>query len=104
VLEHVGDVALVALLLGSARGEPAAIAAIHGPCLERLMERLVDTPVRGVLYEAAGSVSTTDLERGAETMAAASARWRIPTRLVRADPGDREAWLAQTIGAVDALV
>ena len=37
-------------------GEPEALAAIHGPRLERLLEKLVDTPVRGVVYEAVGSV------------------------------------------------
>ena len=56
VLEHVGDVAVVFHLLGSATGEPEALAAIHGPRLERLLEKLVDTPVRGVVYEAVGSV------------------------------------------------
>ena len=56
VLELVGDVAVVFHLLGSAAGEPEALAAIHGPRLERLLEKLVDTPVRGVVYEAVGSV------------------------------------------------
>ena len=55
ILDHVGDVALVFWLLGSALGEPEAIAAIHGPRLERLMEELVDTPVRGFVYEAGGA-------------------------------------------------
>ena len=56
VLDLVGDVAVVAWLLGSAAGEAEAVAAVHGPRLERLLERLVDTPVRGFLYEAAGTV------------------------------------------------
>ncbi len=65
VLELVGDVAVVVLLLGSAAGDPDAVAAIHGPRLERLMEKLVDTPVRGVVYEAAGSVAPATLAAGA---------------------------------------
>ena len=56
ILELVGDVAVVVLLLGSADGQPEELAAIHGPRLERLLEQLVDTPVRGVVYEAVGSV------------------------------------------------
>ena len=44
VLELVGDVAVVFHLLGSAAGEPEALAAIHGPRLERLLEKVVDTP------------------------------------------------------------
>src|SRR5207244_11741702 len=66
ILDHVGDVTLVFWLLGSALAEPEALAAIHGPRLERLMEKLVDTPVRGFVYEAAGRVQRHHLERGAE--------------------------------------
>ena len=59
ILDHVGDVTLVFWLLGSARGRARLIAAVHGPRLERLMEKLVDTPVRGFVYEAAGACSPT---------------------------------------------
>jgi len=62
ILDHVGDVALVFWLLGSALGEPQTVAAVHGPRLERLMEKLVDTPVRGFVYEAAGTVERDHLE------------------------------------------
>ena len=37
-------------------GEREELAAIHGPRLERLLEKLVDTPVRGFAYEDEGSV------------------------------------------------
>jgi uncharacterized protein YbjT (DUF2867 family) len=56
VLDLVGDVAVVAWLLGSAVGPAEQLEAIHGSRLERILERLVDTPVRGFVYEAAGSV------------------------------------------------
>ena len=39
VLELVGDVAVVFHLLGSAAGQPEALAEIHGPRLERLRKR-----------------------------------------------------------------
>jgi nucleoside-diphosphate-sugar epimerase len=83
VLEHVADVAVVYLLLGSAAGEPEAVAAIHGPRLESLMEKLVDTPVRGVVYEAVGSVAPGVLAGGAAIVERASATWRIPVAVVR---------------------
>jgi uncharacterized protein YbjT (DUF2867 family) len=92
LLDLVGDVALVLLLLGSARGDPEALAAIHGPSLERLAERLVDTPVRGIVYEAAGSVDAGLLEAGAEILRAAGDTWRIPFAAVAADPSDTRAW------------
>ena len=56
ILDHVGDVTLVFWLLGSAEGEPRRLAAIHGPRLERLMEELVDTPVRRLRLRGGGQV------------------------------------------------
>jgi uncharacterized protein YbjT (DUF2867 family) len=82
VLELVGDVAVVYWLLGSAEGDEEAIAAIHGPRLERLMERLVDTPVRRFVYEAAGSVDSRHLARGEEIVRAAARTWRIPVEIL----------------------
>jgi nucleoside-diphosphate-sugar epimerase len=74
ILELINDVAILVLLLGSAQGSEEELAAIHGPRLERLMEHLVETPVRGVLYEGT--------EGGAEVVRAASRTWRIPVRIV----------------------
>jgi uncharacterized protein YbjT (DUF2867 family) len=92
LLELVGDVAVVCLLLGSVAGEPEEVAAIHGPRLERLLERLVDTPVRGVVYEAVGSVDQAVLEGGAELVRAASRTWRIPVVIVQEEPDDPARW------------
>ena len=73
VLELVDDVAVLVLLLGNATGTEEELAAIHGPRLERLMEHLVETPVRGVLYEGT--------EPGAEVVEVASRTWRIPVAI-----------------------
>lgn len=78
VLELVGDVAAVYWLLGSATGSPENLAAIHGQRLERLLERLVETPVRSFAYEAEGRVDAGLLAGGAAIVRAASDRWRIP--------------------------
>lgn len=92
ILDQVVDVTLVFWLLGSARGEAELVAAIHGPRLERLLERLVDSPVRGFVYEAAGSVGASELERGTWLVREASERWRIPTEVVAVAPGDPGEW------------
>lgn len=92
VLELVGDVAVVYLLLGSATGDPEAVAEIHGHRLERLMEKLVDTPVRGVVYEAAGSVEPAVLAAGAEIVRTAARTWRIPVAVVTAEQDDHRLW------------
>ena len=74
ILELVNDVAVLALLLGSASGSEEELAAIHGPRLERLLEHLVETPVRGVVYEGT--------EGGVELVRAAARTWRIPARTI----------------------
>src|SRR3954464_15563558 len=76
ILELVNDVAILVLLLGGTEGSDEELAVIHGPRLERLMEHLVETPVRGVLYEGT--------EEGAEVVRAAGRTWRIPVRIVPA--------------------
>ena len=95
VLEHVGDVAIVFHLLGSAEGEPEALADIHGPRLERLLEKLVDTPVRGVVYEAFGSVDAAVLAGGAELVRNAGGTWRIPFEVVASASDDHAKWSAE---------
>lgn len=74
ILELVNDVTVLVLLLGSASGSEEELAAIHGPRLERLMEHLVETPVRGVLYEGT--------EEGAGEVEAAGRTWRIPVGIL----------------------
>lgn len=104
LLDLVGDVAVLHLLLGSAGGEPELLEAIHGPRLESLLERLVDTPVRGVVYESAGSVDGPLLAAGAELVRAAGERWRIPFEVVTAEPGDSATWCEEVASATSRLL
>jgi uncharacterized protein YbjT (DUF2867 family) len=78
VLELVGDVAVVVWLLGSARGGEEELEAPHGSALERLLERLVETPVRTFVYERRGAVPPRLLRQGAGIVDRAATRWRIP--------------------------
>lgn len=103
LLDLVGDVAVVFWLLGSAEGEEEEVEAIHGPRLERLLEKLVDTPVRGFVYEAAGSVAATQREQGESLVRAAAATWRIPIEIVAVDPAEREAWVEAMSSAAGLL-
>jgi nucleoside-diphosphate-sugar epimerase len=103
LLDHVADVTLVFWLLGSAVGDPGAVAALHGPRLERMLEELVDTPVRGFVYESSGEVPRDGLEQGAGIVASAARRWRIPVEIVDADPRDWEAWADAMLAASQRL-
>jgi hypothetical protein len=69
-----------------------------------LLERTIDTTVRGVVYEAAGTVDEDTLAAGAEIVAAACAYSEIPYRLVRADPADHDAWLDGMRDAIGGLL
>lgn len=87
VLELVDDVAVVHWLLGSAVGDPEDVAAIHGPRLERLLEHLVETPVRRFIYEAFGSVDAEVLAGGVVLVERAARIWQIPIEIVRESAG-----------------
>ena len=100
VLELCGDVAVVVWLLGSAAGEASAI---HGPRLERLLEKLVDSPVRGFAYESAGSVDADLLSAGQAIVQRAGETWRIPVGFLNAER-DEEGWAVTTAGRVAGLL
>jgi uncharacterized protein YbjT (DUF2867 family) len=93
-------VAVVCWLMGSAGDSPD----VHGPRLRALMEHLVDTPVRGVVYEAAGTADATLLEQGAGVVRESSHTWHIPAEIVDTDPAAHEAWLDAMKAAVDRLL
>jgi uncharacterized protein YbjT (DUF2867 family) len=99
VLELVGDVTAVVWLLGSAVGEPDLLRAIHGPRLEHLIARLVDTPVRAFAYEAVGSAGEGNLAAGRALVAKAAETWRIPTALLE-QSRDRRGWAAAAAAQV----
>jgi hypothetical protein len=67
------------------------------------MEKLVDTPVRGFVYEGAGRVRRHQLERGAAIVREAAGRWRIPVEVVTEDPGDWERWTEAMLAAAERL-
>ena len=90
-------VTVVCWLMGSAAGSPD----VHGARLRSLMEHLVDTPVRGLVYEAAGTVDAALLAGGASIVREASHTWHIPVEIVDTDPAAPEDWLEAMKAAVD---
>jgi uncharacterized protein YbjT (DUF2867 family) len=101
-LAHVG---VACILLGSAAGTPDQLAALHGTRLDMLLERMLDTTVRGVVYQAAGSVDARLLRAGAQRVRQACERSMIPYELLGADPAAGEGWIAEAVTAIErALV
>ena len=104
VLDHVGDVAVVAWLLGSASGTADAVEAVNRLRLESLLGKLVDTPVRGFVFEAAGTADPEVLGAGTELVERAARTWMIPVRVVRAERGGDGAWEAAMGAAVAGVL
>ncbi len=104
ILEQVGDVAVVVWLMGSATGTPDQLEAVNVLRLESLLEKLVDTPVRGFVFEGSGTAGDSVLAAGAELVERAARTWMIPVRIVDADREDAEAWTAAMSGAVSSVL
>jgi hypothetical protein len=93
-------VTVVCWLMGSATDSPD----LHGPRLRSLMEHLVDTPVRGLVYEAAGTADPAQLAAGASIVREASRTWHIPVEVVSTDPAAHEAWLEAMKASIERLL
>ena len=100
VMQALPGVSVVCWLLGSAE----AAAELHGDRLRTFVERLVDTPVRGFVYEAAGTVEDALLESGAAIVREGSTTWRIPVEIVDVDPARSQEWLDVMRSAVGRLL
>jgi nucleoside-diphosphate-sugar epimerase len=97
-------VTILCWLMGSARGTPEQLAALHGSRLKMLLERTIDTTVRGVVYEAAGTVDPALLASGAAIVRAACAYSEIPYALLEAAPEDPAGWVAGALACVEKLL
>ena len=99
------NVTLLFWLLGTASGDEEKVAALHGSRLRMMLEKTTDTTVRGVIYEAAGTVGEPLLASGVAEMELAREKNAIPFALLRSDPrGARDAWLAEAQQAISGLL
>ena len=100
-LEHV---TVAYLLLGSATGTDAQLEALHSTRLEMLLTKMLDSTVRGIVYEAAGSAPDSVLAGGARRVIAFCEDSRVPYALLRAGSTDFDGWLANALGALDVVL
>lgn len=98
------NVTILVWALGTATGTPAAVAALHGPRLEMMLGRVVDTTVRGVVYEAAGTIAPAAFAAGVSELGRAGRLNQIAHAIVDADPADPQAWAAAVRAAIDGLI
>ena len=98
------SVTIVVWALGTAAGADDAVAALHGSRLEMMLGKVIDTTVRGVVYEAAGTAGAAAFESGRAELERARRTNEIPYAVVDADPGDEAAWVVAAGDAIDGLI
>ncbi len=98
------NVTILVWALGAAGGSTDAVAALHGPRLEMMLSKTIDTTARGIVYETAGTVDAATLAAGAALVRRMCELNEIPFALVDADPARPDAWVASTRAAIDGLL
>ncbi|UUY03104.1 hypothetical protein LRS13_20880 [Svornostia abyssi] len=98
------NVTLLLWLLGTASGPDDKVAALHGSRLNMMLERTTDSTVRGVVYEAAGTLPPAVFDGGLAEMRHANLTNEIPYAVLTADPADRDAWLVAAHTAIEGLL
>jgi hypothetical protein len=95
--EHVGA---AVILLGSATGSPGSVAALHGTRLDMLLLRMLDSTVRGIVYEATGTVDAAIRGAGAQRVREFCEDSQIPYALL--EGGGQ--WPQAAADAVDSVL
>ena len=98
------NVTLACWLLGNARGPAAAVRALHGSRLQFFVSQTIDTTVRGLVYEAAGSVAAPTLAAGRALIGERAEFNAIPHAVLDADPRDLDGWQEQARTAIGDLL
>jgi hypothetical protein len=98
------SVTIVCWLLGVLTGPEEELRALYSSRLEFFLGQVIDTTVRGFVYEAAGIASGDALAAGERIVRTAGERNAIPVAFLRADLEDPDAWQAGARAAVDSLL
>jgi hypothetical protein len=98
------NVTILVWALGTATGDPAAVAGLHGSRLEMMLSKTVDSTVRGVVYEAAGTAGPDAFAAGLALLRRTCDLNEIPYAIVDCTPADREAWAEAARHAIDGLI
>jgi hypothetical protein len=103
------SVTIVCWLLGTVTGDEDEVRALHGSRLEFFLGQVIDTTVRGFVYEATGvagadAVSADVFAGGERVVRRVAERNEIPTAFLRADVADSDDWQTEARAAVDVLL
>jgi uncharacterized protein YbjT (DUF2867 family) len=95
LMPAIEGVSVVCWLMGTAADD-----ALHNERLESMLEHIVDTPVRGLVYET-GGVERPDGLAAAERV---SRTYSMPVEIMDADPSHHEEWTQATAAAVERVL
>jgi hypothetical protein len=98
------SVTIACWLLGTASGSEEQLRTLCHERLRAFLDSAIDTTVRGVVYEAAGTVARELLAAGERIAAEVAGANAMPLAIVRADPHDLPKWLEQALTTVDSLL
>ena len=98
------SVTVLCWLLGTATGPADDVAALHDTRLEMMLARTIDTTVRGIVYEAAGTVDLAALARGEQVLETAASTWGVPVEALRVSPLSRSEWERAARAALGRLL
>ena len=103
LMDAIAEVTVVCWLMGTASGSADDVAALHGSRLRMLVEKLVETPVRALVYEAAGPLDPAVYACGRRVTAEAAATWPLAVEVIESDSSAAADWLIEaraTLGRV----
>jgi len=98
-------VTIACWLLGCAIGPEEQLRALHSDRLRAFLESAIDSTVRGLLYEAAGSsMPAGSLAEGERIAQEIARRNSIPLVILHTNPADISLWLAQASRELSSML
>jgi hypothetical protein len=94
LMPYVDGASAVLWLMGTADGP------VHDTRLESMLEFIVDTPARGLVYETGG----VEREDGVFAVRCAVETYEMPVEILETDPADHERWLSDARDAAFRLL
>jgi hypothetical protein len=98
------SVTVVCWLLGTVAGGEEEVRALHTSRLEFFLGQVIDTTVRGFVYETAGTAPGDALAEGGRIVRTVAEHNAIPTAFIGADPRAPVLWLQDANAAIDELL
>jgi nucleoside-diphosphate-sugar epimerase len=95
LMPAIEGVSVVCWLMGTAADD-----ALHNERLESMLEHIVDTPVRGLVYETGG----VGRPQGAAAAERVSRTYSMPVEIMDAVPSQHDEWTQATAAAVERVL